>query len=51
MKNGFDDMFDLNNDGMLDPIERAFQMEFLDEMSREESDTWEADDLETALSV
>ena len=49
MKNGFDDMFDLNNDGILDPVERAIQMEFLEEMSKEDDysdddDLWGGDD-------
>ena len=45
MKNGFDDMFDLNKNGMLDSIERAFQMEFLDEMSKKDEFSDDDDDL------
>ena len=45
VESGFDDMFDLNKNGMLDSIERAFQMEFLDEMSKKDEFSDDDDDL------
>lgn len=44
IKNGFDEMFDLNRDGVLDPGEQAMQFAFVDRVSREEYGCQEADE-------
>ena len=51
VRDSFDSLFDLNRDGMLDPAEQAFQLDFLTrEMEREASEKndedLELDDLE-----
>ena len=46
VKNGFDKMFDLNKDGVLDPGEQAMQFAFVDKISREEYSDEEEDELD-----
>ena len=42
---GFDKMFDINRDGLLDVFERAAQFQFVDEMMKSgESDSFDDDD-------
>ena len=46
MTNGiFVDMFDLNNDGNLDTLEQGLEFMFLDQITKEESDDSDNDDL------
>ena len=40
----FGDMFDLNNDGNLDPFEQGLEFMFLNELSKAESDDSANDD-------
>ena len=47
MKGIFGDMFDFNHDGELDSFERAAEFQFLDEISKEDEDEDEFDELET----
>lgn len=46
VENGFDEMFDLNKDGVLDPGEQAMQFAFVDKISREEYSDEEEDELD-----
>ena len=46
VKNGFDEMFDLNKDGVLDPREQAMQYAFVDQVGREGYCNEEEDDLD-----
>ena len=51
VRDTFDSLFDLNRDGMLDPAEQAFQLDFLtrkmkDETCEEHGGDLELDDLE-----
>lgn len=46
VKNGFDKMFDLNKDGVLDPGEQAMQYAFVDKISREKYSGEEEDELD-----
>ena len=38
IRNGFDEMFDFNHDGNIDPIEFNAQMNFLDDEDEDEED-------------
>ena len=40
VNNGFDDMFDFNRDGVLDPGEQAMEFEYMDRVSRGK-DPWD----------
>lgn len=40
----FGDMFDLNNDGNLDPFEQGLEFVFLDELTKDESADSDNDD-------
>ena len=51
VRDSFDSLFDLNRDGMLDPAEQAFQLDFLTremegETSEENDEDLDLDDLE-----
>lgn len=46
VRNSFDRMFDLNRDGVLDPIEQGLQIDFLSDESDEDDKTDETDDLD-----
>ena len=51
VRDSFDSLFDLNRDGMLDPAEQAFQLDFLtremeDNASEEYDEDLDLDDLE-----
>lgn len=52
MENSFDSLFDMNRDGVLDPVEQGFQLDFLtrqmeeDDKSDEDVDELDLDDLE-----
>lgn len=41
---GFDEMFDFNNDGELDSLERAVQYQFMDEMLQGDDNSSDYDD-------
>ena len=56
VENGFDRMFDMNRDGILDPAEQGLEMEFMatgkfdweddlkDDLDDDDDDDWEDDD-------
>lgn len=52
VENSFDSLFDMNRDGVLDPVEQGFQMNFLtlqmeeDDRSDEVEDELDLDELE-----
>jgi len=52
VENSFDSLFDLNRDGVLDPVEQGFQLDFLtrqmeeDNQLEEDEDELDLDDLE-----
>lgn len=52
VENSFDSLFDMNRDGVLDPVEQGFQLDFLtrqmeeDDKSDEDVDELDLDDLE-----
>lgn len=52
VENSFDSLFDMNRDGVLDPIEQGFQLDFLtrqmeeENRSDEEEDELDLDDLD-----
>ncbi len=52
VENSFDSLFDMNRDGVLDPVEQGFQLDFLtrqmeeDDKSDEDEDELDLDDLE-----
>lgn len=52
VENSFDSLFDMNRDGVLDPVEQGFQLDFLtrqmeeENRSDEEEDELDLDDLE-----
>ncbi len=52
VENSFDRMFDMNRDGVLDPVEQGFQLDFLtrqmeeDACSGEDEDELDLDELE-----
>ena len=55
VRNGFDHMFDLNRDGVLDTFEQGLQLEYLDRTSRgldpwdDSNDNPEEDDFDEIL--
>ena len=52
VENSFDSLFDMNRDGVLDPVQQGFQLDFLtrqmeeDDKSDEDEDELDLDDLE-----
>ena len=52
VENSFDSLFDMNRDGVLDPVEQGFQLDFLtrqmeeDDKTDEDEDELDLDDLE-----
>lgn len=52
VENSFDSLFDMNRDGVLDPVEQGFQLDFLtrqmeeEDRSDEDEDELDLDDLE-----
>ena len=52
VENSFDSLFDMNRDGVLDPVEQGFQLDFLtrqmeeDNKSDEDEEELDLDDLE-----
>ena len=52
VENSFDSLFDMNRDGVLDPVEHGFQLDFLtrqmeeDNKSDEDEEELDLDDLE-----
>ena len=52
VENSYDSLFDMNRDGVLDPVEQGFQLDFLtrqmeeDDKTDEDEDELDLDDLE-----
>lgn len=50
VENSFDSLFDMNRDGVLDPVEQGFQLDFLtrqmEEDDKSDEDELDVDDLE-----
>ena len=52
VENSFDSLFDMNRDGVLDPVEQGFQLDFLtrqmeeDDRSDDDEDELDLDELE-----
>lgn len=50
VENSFDRMFDMNRDGVLDPVEQAFQLDYIasqmEEENRSDDDEFDLDELE-----
>lgn len=46
VENSFDSLFDTNRDGVLDPVEQGFQLDFLTRQIEEDRSIEEEDDLD-----
>ena len=47
--NSFDSLFDMNRDGVLDPVEQGYQLEFLERSMEEDSGAGTEDELDPDL--
>ena len=47
--NSFDSLFDMNHDGVLDPVEQGYQLEFLERSMEEDSGAGTEDELDPDL--
>ena len=46
VENSFDRMFDMNRDGILDPVEQAFQLDYIASQMEEENRSDDDDELD-----
>lgn len=46
VENSFDRMFDMNRDGVLDPVEQAFQLDYIASQMEEENRSDDDDELD-----
>ena len=49
VENSFDSLFDLNRDGVLDPAEKALQLDFISEQMESDSSKEDEDDFDPIL--